>query len=559
MRDIDLEIIEKIFEKIKEEPLEYKNYMDAFIMISDYVKNKGVKTGCEYSQKLRELLDQPLREGCENIKDFIVLRDNTLLLEAPYIFDSYCQYLEINVPVEKKLYLPRRKVLKNIVELFQKVADKELDEIFISMPPRTGKTTIATFFVTWIIGKDPELSNLYSSYSDSITNSFYNGVLQIINDPDTYTWNVVFPKAKVVGTNAANETININSKKKYASLTCRSVEGTLNGACDCEGYLIMDDLLSGSEEALSLDRLRKKMQIILNNLLTRAKPTTAYIWIGTRWSLYDPMGVRLDMLENDDNFKNRKYALLSLPALNENGNTNFDYSFGKGFSTEKFIEIRAGFEKTQDIASWMAQYMCEPIEREDAVFKPEELKYFNGVLPEGEPDRRFMAVDVALGGGDYLSAPVCYQYGADIYVVDWIFDNRDKSFTRPKVVSAIEKYGVERAQFERNNGGGMYKDLIEQDLRAKGIMAHLTSKSAPTGTRKEDRIFDASDDIKLNFYFLEDGKRGTDYSSAMTNLFSFKRIGKNKNDDAPDSLAQAWAMIDPSKILPKYTIFKKPI
>lgn len=60
------------------------------------------------------------------------------------------------------------------------------------MPPRVGKTTILMFFVTWLIGRKSEASNLYSAYSDTITKAFYNGVLEIINDPVTYLWHDVF-------------------------------------------------------------------------------------------------------------------------------------------------------------------------------------------------------------------------------------------------------------------------------------------------------------------------------------------------------------------------------
>ena len=123
------------------------------------------------------------------------------------------------------------------------------------MPPRVGKTTMLMMFVTWLVGRDSEKSNLYSAYSDVITSAFYNGCLEIINDPATYLWHDVFPTAKVVSTNAKDETFNIDRKKRYPSLTCRSLYGTLNGACDCNGLLLSDDLIGGIEEALNKDRL----------------------------------------------------------------------------------------------------------------------------------------------------------------------------------------------------------------------------------------------------------------------------------------------------------------
>lgn len=147
---------------------------------------------------------------------------------------------------------------KTILKIFQKIkktpSDTTLYEDCFSLL-RVGKTTLVLFFVTWIIGRNDEMSNLYSAFSDIITNAFYRGVLEVIQDPYTYTWSDVFPNSKVKETNAKDETININRKKRYPSLTCRSLYGTLNGACDCNGFLISDDLLGDIEEALNKDRL----------------------------------------------------------------------------------------------------------------------------------------------------------------------------------------------------------------------------------------------------------------------------------------------------------------
>ena len=65
------------------------------------------------------------------------------------------------------------------------------------------------------------------------------------------------------------------------------------------------------------------------------------------------------------------------------------------------------------------------------------------------------------------------------------------------------------------------------------------------GKNKQDRIFQAAPDIKEHFVFLQEGKRTKEYQMFMQNVFSFKMIGKNKNDDAPDSLQMALAFAFP--------------
>lgn len=546
----------QIISKIEKDPINIQLYDDCFSLIRASLES-DIKKSCFYSTRLRDICDKTIRLYSETAFRLVELRNKTLLFEAPYILDSYLQYVEIRRPLPSRFYLPRRRILKQVVDNLQQLVDNELDELFISCPPRVGKTTILLFFVTWIIGRNDELSNLYSAYSDIITSAFYKGVLEIINDPDTYAWGDVFPNSRIIETNAKDETLNINRKKRYPSLTCRSLYGTLNGACDCDGMLISDDLIGGIEEALNKDRMIGAWTKVDNNLLTRAKQSAKLLWCGTRWSLLDPIGLRLELLQNDSVFANRRFKVINLPALNENEESNFNYLYEKGFDSEYYIQRRATFEKNNDTASWLAQYMGEPIERDGALFTPKEMQFYNGILPQGEPDRVFMAVDVAFGGGDYLSAPICYQYGDDIYVHDWVYDNGDKFITRPKVVNAILRHKVQAISFEKNNGGDEYKESIETILKKEhAYKLNITSKSAPTTKRKEQRIFDHAPEIR-EFYFLEDGKRNKDYSLAMNNLYSFKVMGKNKNDDAPDSLSQICDMKNTfgSK---KFEIIKRP-
>lgn len=555
-----MKLLDGIVLKIKNSEYNYLMYKD-FIDVLENLFSKDIKNDkrklCEYSKKLRAFCDIEIEKDNKDFIDLIEISNKTLFLESPYIFDSYLQYLELKRPIHERFYIPRRKVLYEVVENLQALVDDKLDELFISMPPRVGKTTMLLFFTTWIIGRNSELSNLYSAYSDLITSSFYKGVLEIINDPFTYNWKEIFINTHVVSTNAKEETLNLDRNKRYPSLTCRSLYGTLNGACDCEGFLISDDLLGGIEEALNKDRLIGAWTKVDNNLLTRAKAKAKILWLGTRWSLIDPAGLRMELLENDLNFKNKRYNIINIPALNENNESNFDYAYGVGFDTKYYLERRASFERNNDIASWMAQYMGEPIERDGALFSPSDMRFFNGVLPSEKADRIFCAVDVAFGGGDYLSAPIIYQYGDDIYVVDWLFDKGDKFITRPRLIDKILKHKIQAIVFEKNNGGGEYQEFIENELLNKyDYRLNITSKYAPTTKRKEQRIFDHSPEIR-EFYFLEDGKRDKDYSLAMNNLFSFKITGKNKNDDAPDSLSQICESIFSSKKF-RYEIFKRP-
>lgn len=549
-------LISKIFQKIKKTPKQLGVYCDLFAVCRS-IEEGDFELAHETNSELRKYLTRGM-QICDDADtaDFYELWKKTLLFDAPYNFDSYLLYLEINRKPSERFYQPRRKVLKPLVDALQDLTDDKLDELFLSMPPRVGKTSILMFYTTWIIGKNSEASNLYSAYSDTITKAFYNGVLEIITDPDTYLWQDVFPKAKIVQTNAADETLNIDRKKRYPSLTARSLYGTLNGACDCNGVLISDDLIGGIEEALNKDRLIAAWSKVDNNFLPRAKENAKVLWCGTRWSMIDPAGIRMDLVENDDHFKNRRYRVINLPALDENEESNFKYDYGVGFDTEYYKQRRASFERNNDMASWLAQYMGQPIEREGALFTPGEMRYYNGVLPDRDPDRIFVAVDPAWGGGDFVAAPVCYQYGEDIYMHDVVYDNGDKRITQPLLAKAVIRNKVQAMRLETTKMTDSYKEEVDKLLKEQDYRLSITSKAAPTDKGKAQRIFDKAPDIREYVIFREDGKRDKAYSLFMQNVFSYKMFGKNKNDDAPDSLAMIIDMVYASSR--KVTAFKRP-
>ena len=300
-----------------------------------------------------------------------------------------------------------------------------------------------------------------------------------------------------------------------------------------------DDLCSGIEEALSKDRMATLWMKVSNDLLSRCKKGSKKLWNGTRWSINDPIGVRLSILETDGTIP---YEVINLPALNENGESNFDYKYNVGFDTETYMQIKAGFERNDDLASWSAQYMGVPYEREGSLFASKDLRYFNGELPEGYRSA-FIACDPAWGGGDYLSAPVCIQIEDTVFVPEVIYSNEDKRTTLPLLAETIKKWGISKIQIEANKMTAGFADELNEILRKRGIKCVVLTKAAPTNVSKEQRIFDKAPEIRESFVFLTAEKRDKPYQAFMDNVFTFTINGKNKHDDAPDSLAMAAGMV----------------
>ena len=542
-------IINSIFEKMKKDPSVIEFYIDCFECIKLIFADDRQKA-YRYNKQFRKALIQAKKESPDLgfVGEIENLRKESYHLEAVDNFDSYLIYLEWNRPAKKKFYLPRRKVLKTLVQDLQDLADHKITFLGISLPPRVGKSTLCIMFMTWIMGKNPDIANVMSGHSDKLTDGFYREILSILTDHETYLWNEVFPDVKIADNSAKNESIDLGRKKRFPTITCRSIGGTLTGAVEIGegGVLYSDDLVEDLEESLNPDRLQAKYDAYLNQLKDRKKDNALELMVGTRWNVLDPMGRIHDQYEDDPHYRFRVIS-----ALDENDESNFDYDHGVGFSTEYYHDMRASI----DDATWWAKYMGQPYVREGLLFPQAELNYFNGVLPDGVPDRIMAAIDVAWGGGDSLSMPIGYLYGTDCYIMDVVFNKGDKTITRPLVVGKLKRHLPHQVQVEANNGGSEYCEDIENLLRAENVHINLSYRKAPNTMSKLARIIQVAPEIK-RFYFLDNNHADKEYKAFMREVTSFVMTGKNKHDDAPDSLAMLANLIFSS--YGEIKIFQRP-
>lgn len=410
----------------------------------------------------------------------------------------------------------------------------------------THNSQLITMYTTWHCARDTEKSNLYVTYKEGLGGAFLDGVVEILTDP-TYCFNDVFPDVKIADSDAKNNKLDLNRKKKYKTLSGKGLESGLNGEYDAYGVLILDDILAGVEDVLSPDVLKRKQTIFDNNVMRRAKEQCKKIFNGTIWATNDLYMDRQNFLETDPTAQNIRHKTILIPALDpETDQSNFEYDYGVGFSTEYYQMTRAKFEANGDMAGWFAQCQQQPIDRTGAIFDPERMNYY-AVLPEEEPIKVISFIDVSLGGADYLSMPVVYYFddgdgGLVGYVEDVVFDNHEKHITQPQVITKIKKHKIKHLRLEANQGGEFYKDEIEAMLkeeRAAGYneVCNISSEWAMTTKRKFQRIYDNAEEIR-KLYFKDPQHRDKQYRAFMNNLFQFsENMSKRMHDDAPDSLS----------------------
>lgn len=472
-----------------------------------------------------------------DIDNFTTLYWNCTLLRSYWSFEDFIVYMERNREPLKRFYEPRKGTLKKVVDALQNLEFSKTQKLYgLSMPSRSGKSTICLLFLCWVAMRKPNSHSAMGGHSGLLAKGFYKELLNFMTTPE-YNFERIFRyhhpeydgKPMVVDKSAEDLTITLGDPDRFATITCRGIDGTWTGAVDVskDGYLYVDDLVRDREHSLNPNRMENTWQEYLNKMVDRKNDGAKELMVGTLWNVYDPL-MRLKEIYKD----NADYVFDTIPALDEETDeSNFQYKVN-GFSTQYYHEMR----ERLDSAEWMAKFQQKPQIREGILFEKDSLKRFTAI-PEAET---FAYCDPALGGGDFLSMPIC-RHDGNYKIIDWIYDPSTVAVTVPKMVDRIIKWHITRLVIECDGGAGtlVHKELTDEIKKRDCMWCEVIPKHSSTRMSKEDKIKGRSDFIKENFEFLDDVSPDmtTEYKKALADTCIFTTLGKNLHDDAPDSLA----------------------
>ncbi len=526
---------------------------------SEYELGKELDNACEYADKVIDLLvNKGIDYGerhANRVNEILVHAYDTKARNGD--FRAFCIALEWNRPIDKKYYIPRMKLLEKhgIMQAFQDLQDDKLDLLVLNMPPRTGKSTISLFFLTFRAALYPDQSILASGHSTMLTQSFYNEFVEIVTS-DEYRFGDIFNNITLVNKNSEYSYLDFNSKKRFHSVNFRSVDAGTTGSVEASNLLYCDDLVKDAEQANNKDRLDNLYEMYSSTLKDRKVQrlckdgkyrTVPELHVNTPWSLYDVTNRIINTAREKGN--SDRIRIVSIPCWNENHESNFQYDYGKGFDIEYYEDMQAA----EDPVIFSAKYLMKCIERDGRPFERDNLTYYTE-LPGTEPDRIVAYNDVSHGGEDYMSMPIAYVYGLEVYIVDVLFKNDfgGDGVSRLWVRDKIKEHNVSRCGFEKNNGGDFYSTLVDKDLKAIGYRCNITAHAAPTRQRKLDRILSCRNEIlgigndlgdNYRVYFKDPSllPKKCEYRDFLENLWDWSQkegaIQKKQHDDAPDSLA----------------------
>lgn len=548
------------------------DFLKAYLKATEtaIVKEKDIEYGLRLSERAKGLIENSVNRSTDGgdiwwlekqlfltgeSYNLLDLYYDFLKLESYYRFESFIYYMERKRPFKKRFYQPRRKTLKIVVDDLQKLEDSRKQKFFgLSMPSRVGKSTVCIFFLAWVAMKRPNSHSAMGGHSGILAKGFYKELLNLITTEE-YTFKELYDfwhpeyKNKPFPTDKSSDefTITLGDPDRFATITCRGIDGTWTGAVDvsADGYLYVDDLVRDREHSLSPQRMENTFQEYLNKMVDRKNDGAKELMVGTLWNVLDPLQRISIQYERDERYEFRR-----IPALDENDESNFDYDIN-GFSTEYYKSMRERLAN----AEWMAKYQQNPYVREGLLFPENELKYSDGIINDGTWIVTALC-DPAFGGADNLSMPVKLKHkeSGKQTIVDWVFKQGTQNITIPLVADAIIRNVITELKIEKNSGGGLYADNLKKELENRGCHhCKIVTFTASNRMDKMERIKAYSDYVKDNYYFLMESRflptiqedelnginrfrRNEMYNNAMNELQMITSEGKNPHDDSADSI-----------------------
>lgn len=415
-------------------------------------------------------------------------------------------------------FFNERPFLKQIAEALQDIENGVIKSLSISLPPRAGKSYITTLFCAWTLGRNPTRSVMRNTCTATLYLKFSYDVRAVVKSD---LFKKVFTGIAISDDKANLQGWNLNHSKQVGYFGA-GVGGTIIGF-GANNLAITDDLYRGIEDALSDTINERVIQWKEATHDSRLEAGAKVIDIGTRWSTNDIIG---------RNINNKRYERsIIIPALDDKGR-----SFCDAVATTDEYERKRKYTAPE---IWQAEYMQSPVDIKGRLFN--DLKYIDpkeldDLIEANKSDSNpkgiegaIAYVDVADAGNDYTALAVAILINKRLYIADYVFTKDNTDITLPLVAGKLNYWGVSYCRVESNNMGAMFGRQLQRLVdRTKVLLVANT-------TNKDTRIIMASAEIQSKFTFNK--KEDQQTTLFLSNLLSYSKEGKNKNDDAPDCLA----------------------
>lgn len=452
-------------------------------------------------------------------------------------FAEYC----IAIDPDYSLEWFHQEIANKLESAYRRMLKGESVRLMIFMPPRHGKSNMATQkFPSWLLGKDPKLPVMVSSYSDELATDFGQNTRSIMQSP---IYSAMFKTKLRSDAKAKGKWITEDG----GGYTAVGVGGALTG----RGFKIgiVDDPFKNREEADSPVIRDSRHKWFQSTFYTRQEGASIIIFILTRWHEDDLAG---RVLKDAEAAKKRgdaydDWEIIEYKALathDENYRKEGEALWPAKFDVQKLLTAKSAMGSYE----FSALYQQTPIDEENRKFKGDWFQYRAYEVVRERQTYNVMTIDprgkddIRLGS-DYIG--VCINF-VDTDGAWNILCSREKlsgtdlidlMFTNWKRYN-LHKIGIEDNQFTQ----GLMISINEQ-MKLRGVYLNIELVKHG-GTQKELRIEALVPRYEhRGIYHLTIG--GSNQCQDLED--ELRLFPKATNDDASDALAyQTEAYMKPS-------------
>lgn len=270
-----------------------------------------------------------------------------------------------------------------IAEKLEAVERGDIDRLMIFMPPRHGKSELASRrFPAWYLGRNPSRHVISASYNSELSTDFGREVRNLIASNE---FGDIFPGTRLAPDSKAADRMNTNHGGAYFAAgvgTATTGRGAHLGN--------IDDPFKDREDADSETQREKVWNWYRSTFFTRLMPGGAIVLTLTRWHEDDLAG---RLLEHQGRIEDGgQWTVLELPAIDKAG----DALWPEWYPVPALERIKA----TIGPREWSALYQQSPQPDEGTFFQRDWLPSWDK-LPKNL--RLYGSSDYAVtdGGGDY--------------------------------------------------------------------------------------------------------------------------------------------------------------
>jgi predicted phage terminase large subunit-like protein len=352
-------------------------------------------------------------------------------------------------------------VCQRLEKFSEQVANKESPRLMLFMPPRHGKSTLASVaFPAWHLGRHPDHEFISCSYSGSLAMNFSRKVRQLLREP---VYKNIFEKTRLNKDSQSVESWNTDEGGGYVAA---GVGGGITGKG--AHVLLIDDPVKNREDAESENNRELTWDWYTSTAYTRLSPGGGVLVILTRWHDDDLAGRLLRFAEQGaDQWEVVKYpaiAEMEEPFRNE----------GEALHPERYnVDALEQIRKAIGPRDWSALYQQNPVSDEGDYFSRDMIRYYEPDEVDYDKLRYYCAWDLAIGQRDRNDYSVGIVVGVDeydqLFVVDLIRGKYDGFELVEKILDFYEQWrpgivGIEKGHIEMALGPFLEKRTRERRL-----------------------------------------------------------------------------------------------